>query len=72
MSEFPQQMIRQDDGLFTYEYLSESGGYRIEGLTFADGFNLCDELDEAGGQQESWEAVLRRWADGYRCTGGCV
>jgi hypothetical protein len=49
--------------LFTYEYLSESGLYRIQDMNDIELLNLCDELDAAG---DNWEPVLHRWALGYR------
>jgi hypothetical protein len=53
-------------GLTTYEYISDAGSYRIEGLTFSQGFRLSDELEEAGEDRAAWERVLQRWAQGYR------
>jgi hypothetical protein len=51
-------------------YLSDSGSYRIEGLTLSQGFALADELEDVGKDQKGWEAVLLRWAQGYRADLG--
>jgi len=49
-----------------YEYLSDSGSYRIERLTLYQLMVLADEVEETGEDRQKWESVLERWALGYR------
>ncbi len=49
-----------------YEYLSDSGSYRFDGLTFYQLMVLADEMEETGEDRPKWESVLQRWALGYR------
>jgi hypothetical protein len=64
---YEQRARRDSDGLFVYEYRNDAfDTYRIEGLTLYLMAELINELEAAGEEQADWEAVLERWAWGYR------
>ena len=60
---YGRRMWRDDDGLYTIEFLLDGGLYSVTGLSDIEVLNYADEIEAA---DDDWEPVAARWASGYR------
>jgi hypothetical protein len=64
---FNERAIHHDDGTHSYHYFSLTAGYVvIERLTLIEAFSIVVEVHDAINAGNDTEAVLIKWANGYR------